>query len=116
MGDSNKIACITWRIDLTKQFGTLVATGYQPRPMSQKKEQPEPSSSPSTRHVIITLPAWHAGTALGNREHSNAAPAAGRVICQPLSQDVKHTSVGTWHSASLRQGLQEACTALSRAY
>ena len=62
MGDSNKIACITWRIG-TKHFGTLVATGYQPRPMSQKKEQPEPSSSPSTRHVIITLPAWPTGTA-----------------------------------------------------
>ena len=46
------------RMDAVAQVMTQVARGYQPRPMSQKNEQPEPSSSPSTRQVIITLPAW----------------------------------------------------------
>ena len=36
--------------------------GYQPRPISQKKEQPEPSRTPSTRQVIIPLPACRART------------------------------------------------------
>ena len=49
------MACISLRVG-------AAGRGYQPRPMSQKNEQPEPSRSPSTRHVIITLPAWPQGT------------------------------------------------------
>ena len=57
-------ACVM-RINASAQSVTQVAQGYQPRPMSQKNAQPEPSSSPSTRQVIITLPAWRNARHIG---------------------------------------------------
>ena len=62
-----------------------LAKGYQPRPMSQKNEHPEPSSSPSTRHVIITLPACSTGT---SRQGNKSTAAQQQMLADKQVQGI----------------------------